>query len=195
MKKLLFIAGEPGSGKSEYIAKPLDKQGLGLTLHTDAISQRAAKHYVYNQSLGCKWQLWKLEFDRTDNYRELETALYKSMEERKGPAIDLQSNLICEGVLSGHPRFRQIMQTILPRLGFTPGNILTLSTCVSREQLQQNLQKRNRPEDRDNEFVKTRSEDYQQRLKGQPDIPFISTTDTCLQAAVDFLNSATSNAV
>jgi len=30
MKKLIYIAGEPGSGKTTHVAKPLKKAGLGV---------------------------------------------------------------------------------------------------------------------------------------------------------------------
>lgn len=188
MKKLLFIAGEPGGGKSEHIAKPLSASGLGLILHTDKISLHAAKHYEHGNSLGCKWQLWKHEFDRTDNHLELKAAFFRSIQERDGPRINRQRNLICEGVLSDHPVFRQIIQAILPRFGFTSDDALTLAICIPWEQLQQNLEKRGRPEDQDSDFVKTRSVDYQKRLGEQVDIQCFATTDAVCQAATGFLN-------
>ena len=178
MKKLLFIAGESRSGKSEYIAKPIKKCGLGLVLHTDEISRHAAKHYLQDQSLGSKWQLWKHEFDRINNDFKL--------------PLDQQCNLIYEGVLCGHPKFRQIMQSILPQFGFVPDSILTLSICVPWEQLQQNLKKRGRPKDQNIDFIKTRSSDYQQRLRNQTNVPYFVTTNDCFQAATNFLSSPTS---
>ncbi len=189
MNKLLFVAGEPGCGKSECVAKPLSARDLGLVLHTDFISQRAAKHYQRTNSLGCKWQLWKLEFDRADNRVELEEAIRKSMNERKGPPVNRARNLICEGVLSGHPMFRQIMQSLLPQFGFTPNKVCTVAICLSRDHLGRNLKMRGRSEDQDTEFVMARSRDYQERLKIQKDVKCVVTAEACLETAAEFLRS------
>ena len=188
MNKLLFVAGEPGSGKTERLAQPLGRGGLGLVLHTDRISQRAARHYQGKKSLGCSWQLWKLEFDKTDNRDELETALCKSMEERHGTPVDQAFNVIVEGVLCGHPTFRDIMCAILPTYGFEADEKLTLAPLICWEQLQRNLKTRGRPKDQDSTFAKERSVDYHQRLATQKDVVCFTTTDECYEAALEFLS-------
>lgn len=193
MKKLLFIAGEPGSGKSEYIAGPLDTGGFGFVISTDKVSYRASKYYERHKSLGCIWQLWKHEFDRSDNQLKIEHALRLSMEELFGSNIDHHCNVIVEGVLSGHPRFRETMLSILPKFGFYPDDILTLAICVSRGQLHHNLRTRGRRKDQRPVFVEMRSIEYRQRLRDQPEIRHFDTTDACYQAASEFLASTASN--
>ena len=187
MNKLLFLAGEPGVGKTNRIARPLADNRLGFVFNTDHISRLAAKHYSSAGYLGCKWQLWKLEFDENNNQQQLKAAFHKTMEELGEIPINKVHNLIIEGVLSAHPAFRNIMFFTLLELGFRAESVLTLALCLPWELVHQNLKVRGRPEDQEESFVRERSRDYNRRLMRQTDIKLCKSGFDCYRAAVDFL--------
>ena len=189
MKKLLYVAGEPGSGKTTHVAKPLKKAGLGVILHTDKISNRASKHYGNEQSFPNKWLRWKDEFDDVENYSRLYDAFYQSMIEREGGPLNSVKNLICEGVLSGHPQFRKLLAEILTELGFTPTIIHQVAIDPDWGQLLKNFEKRGRRTDQDESFTKPRSVDYKRRLKEQDELAVFSTSEDCLNAARKFFQT------
>lgn len=171
------------------MARPLSEQGLGLTLHTDGIAQRAAIHYLPDSSLGCEWQKWKLKFDKTENSSLLESAILQSMQERTGASVRQHQHIVCEGVLAGHHVFRRMMKAVLNRLDFIPEATLTLGIQVSWAQLESNLSNRPGFENRDTRMIRAIRNDYLRRLRDQPGIQCFSTTDACLRAASEFLRT------
>lgn len=189
MNRLLFVAGEPGSGKTESVAKPLRRARLGIVLRADRISMRAARYYRRDRKLGSKWQLWKREFDEPENHSALESAYLRSMHERRGAPIERATNVIVEGALCGHPAFRTIMCRLLPALGFTADATLVVALSPPWERIERNLESRGRPRDRPLEFVQARSEDYRQRLASQTEVQQYTSADDCYHAAAEFLNA------
>lgn len=186
MAKLLFVAGEPGSGKTEFVLSPLRNEGLGFPIETDKVCSVAAKHYSRCPGIGCRWQLWKLEFDNADCRRDLKTAFRKAI---LGELRVLPTNVIVEGVLSVHPEFRAITLEILEEFGFYPSEVLAIAPLISKAKLLQNLAKRGRSEDKNFGFVDERSRDYRERLRAQDRIECYETPEDCYRVALEFLGS------
>jgi hypothetical protein len=189
MKKLVYIAGEPGSGKTTHVARPLEKDGLGFILHTDPLSARAFNHYVLGESFPNRWMsLWRHEFDDCYNkYPRLFDAFSRSMEDIGCRKFQSVQNVICEGTLPGHPCFRKIMLKILAQHGFVPDRVALLAIDPPWEQLQQNFIARGREKDQNVEFTMERSQDYKQRIRGQKELFKFQTSEECLKAARVFL--------
>ena len=133
------------------------------------------------------WMLWRHEFDEPHNESLLMTALSQAMTERDGRPISLAENVICEGVLSGHPAFRKIMQEILANQGFVPDRVINLAIDPPWETIQKNLIKRGRKRDKDVEFTRHRSQDYKVRIREQSELIKLPTSTECLEEARLFL--------
>jgi hypothetical protein len=186
MRKLLFIAGEPGAGKTEEVARSLSESNIGLVLHSDRISGQASKYYPSGKPLQNRWQLWKLEFDQASNSAALGHAYSRAVDELYGIDLKETKRLIIEGVLAGHPEFRRTVMGILAALDFNVGQELTLALCPSWEQIQLNLKKRGRVKDQDLSFVEERRMDYKRRLDEQPDLVRCKSTEECCEVAMRY---------
>lgn len=186
MHKLLFIAGEPGAGKTEEVARPLSENNVGLVLHSDRISGQASKYYPSRNPLQNRWQLWKLEFDQANNSAALGHAYSRAINELYGSALPKAESVIIEGVLSGHPAFRQAVTEILAAHGIHVEEQLALALCPPWAQVQANLKQRGRVKDQDFAFVLERSRDYNRRLDEQADLVRCSTTVECYAAAINY---------
>jgi hypothetical protein len=187
--KILFLAGESGTGKTT-IGRSLE--AYGLLLHADLITKRAGPHYFPGQQDNfCRWSLWTPELGDTAKHDLLLDSFRQSMIERRGGEIDGTRNLVIEGAVVGHLVFRSLMLIVLDRefsIRCHDADVATFWLDPSDAIVLRNINERSRPQERavTMEHVKQRRSRYSAMLAGQPVIRFESSS-ACTAAALAFL--------
>lgn len=187
--RLLFLAGESGTGKST-VGRSLEAHGL--LLYADLITKRAGPHYFpTRQENFCRWSLWTSELDNELNHSRLIDAFRQSMRERKGLPIEGHLNLIVEGAVVGHPEFRKLVRHVMEveySVAHRDVEVATLWLDPTASELLDNIRRRNRSQDRhvSLEHVEQRLARYAALMSEQPVVRFQSAAN-CGTAALAFL--------
>ena len=187
--RLLFLAGESGTGKST-VGRSLE--ALALLIYADLITKRAGPHYFPDrQENFCRWSLWTVELAQESNHERLLSAFVQSMQERNGPSITDCKNLIIEGAVVGQPDFRKLIRSVLKieySVLFHDSEVATFWLDPPPRQVLDNVKARSRPQERGLtlERIESRLTNYAAMMTAQS-VPRFQSSASCYDAALSFL--------
>lgn len=189
MKRILFLAGESGTGKST-VGRSLED--FGVLLHADLITKRAGPHYFSHENDDfCRWSLWSPEFDNEAQHGRLIKSLRQSMREHKEISTTINGALIIEGAIVGHSIFRRLLCVVLEQefaIELGDWDIACFWLDPTDQRVYRNIQSRCRPQDKQVTIddVGARRRAYAAMMSGQSSIRF-ETPAACTSAALAFL--------
>lgn len=187
-QRILFLAGESGSGKST-VGRMLESHAT--LLYADLITKRAGRHYFPGgKDNFCRWSIWSSELNDECKHGRLADAFERSIQDRKGPPI--ASKVIIEGAIACHPFFRSIVQRVLEKRNANSVesfNVACFWLNLPPLEIHRHIQERRRPQERDVSLqdVEERVKRYTKIMHGQNAVLSFGSASGCVAAGRAFL--------